>query len=150
MILKPAQQAAADHFLANLDLARVLLLQGGAGSGKTTILEALRASRGGVLLRASEHTEDSFLHVLEQAVYTHAIVLADDLHLAAPATRRRGAARAYLFDAALTAILADARLLGRTLIFSVEERAPWPVERRAEIRASITAAACVCVGQGSA
>jgi hypothetical protein len=145
VILTPAQQAAADHLSASV-AARVLLLRGTAGSGKTTILEALRARRGGVLLRARHSVEESFLSRLEEAVQTHAFVLADDLHLIAALARGRGAARAHLFDAALAAILADARVLSCKLVFAVEGQAPWPVERRAECCATIAASNAACAG----
>jgi predicted ATPase len=146
VILTPAQQAAANYLSEKARAARVLLLRGAAGSGKTTILEALRASRGGVLLRARQFMEETYLHLLEEAVQTRAFVLADDLHLIAKLARTRGAARAHLFDAALTAILADARVLSCTLVFAVEAQAPRPVEQRAGGCFTIAAAKAMCVG----
>ena len=60
-------------------------------------------------------------------------MLVDDLRLVTNAAVGGGDGRVHLMDAALTAILAEARVLGRKLIFAVEEEIPWPLLRRAQI-----------------
>ena len=146
IILTPVQQAAADRLLESLDAASVVVLRGAAGSGKTAILERVHAVRGGLLLgahpvmdvkgkQAPSAMEESLLHRLEEAILTHDLVMVDDLHLLSNVTDSRDRSRSYLLDAALTAILADAGVLGCKLVFAVEHEAPWPIQRRAHMTA---------------
>ena len=158
-ILTPVQQAAADRLLESLDVGRVVVLRGAPGSGKTTILETVRAARGGVLLGAREFMdvlktqatsaiEESFLRMLEDAILKHDLVIVDDLHLLSNIVDARDYPRSYLLDAALTAILGDAGILGCKLVFAVEDEAPWPIQRRAYVTAIAEFASadyeCIC------
>ena len=52
IVLTSVQQAAADRLLESLDAGNVIVLKGGPGSGKTTILDTVQAARGGALLGA--------------------------------------------------------------------------------------------------
>ena len=143
-VLTFVQQEAANSLLANLALSPVAVLRGAAGAGKTTILKTVQAMRGGVLLGAQQvmnvrqaqgpaAIEEAFFRMIEDAVESHGLVLVDDLSLVTDAAGGGGDGRVHLLDAALTAILAEARVLGRKLIFAVEEEIPWPLRRRAEI-----------------
>ena len=116
IILTEPQQAAANRLLESLDTGNVVVLRGAAGSGKTTILENIHETRGGVLLGARQFVgvaksmspaaiEESFLRMVEEAILSHDLVLADDLQVLLNVVDNP---RSYLLDAALTAILAEA------------------------------------------
>jgi SpoVK/Ycf46/Vps4 family AAA+-type ATPase len=75
--------------------------------------------------------EEAFLRMLDRALDSHDTVIVDDLHLVTAVVEGCGYARTYLLDAALTAALAGAAMRKKTLIFGVEDQAPWPIGRRA-------------------
>jgi transitional endoplasmic reticulum ATPase len=144
IVLTTAQQEAADSLLRHLAVSPVAVLSGAAGSGKTAVLKTLQATRGGVFLGARQFMnarqaggpaaiEEAFFRMIEDAIESHGLVLVDDLALVANAARGGGDGRVHLLDAALTAILAEARVLGRKLVFAVEDDIPWPIRRRAQI-----------------
>lgn len=144
--LTPVQQSAANRLLEGLDAGNIVVLRGAAGSGKTSILKTVHATRGGTLLGAHPFTgllnacgpsafEELFLRMIEEAILTHDLVMVDDLHVLAQTVENRDYSRSYLLDAALTAILADAGVLGCKLVFAVEGEAPWPIRRRARLAA---------------
>lgn len=140
IVLTAIQQEATAGLLESLAVSSVAVLQGPAGSGKSTILQALWAMKGGALLGASQiaahgpaAVEEAFFRMIEDALAEHDLVLVDDVSLITNAARAGGHGRVHLLDAALTAILAEARVLGKRLVFAVEDEAPWPVRRRALI-----------------
>ncbi len=144
IVLTPLQQEAAAGLLESLAVSPVVVLQGVEGSGKTTILQALSSLEGGLLLGAQHipgirqahgpaAIEEAFFRMIEDALEDHDLVLVDDLTLVTNAARGGGHGRVHLLDAALTAILAEARALGKRLVFAAEEEVPWPVRRRAVI-----------------
>ncbi|MCX6629559.1 MAG: hypothetical protein NTW28_18225 [Candidatus Solibacter sp.] len=144
IVLTPVQQHAANSLLEGLVLSPVAVLIGAAGAGKTTILQVMQAMQGGVFLGAQQFMnarqaqgpaaiEEAFLRMIEDAVQSHDLVLVDDLNLVTNAIEVGGDGRVHLLDAALTAVLAEARALGRKLIFAVEAEIPWPIRRRAHI-----------------
>jgi transitional endoplasmic reticulum ATPase len=144
IVLTTAQQKAADSLLRHLAVSPVAVLSGADGAGKTAILKTVQATRGGVFLGARQFMcarqaqgpaaiEEAFFRMIEDAIESHNMVLVDDLSLVANAARGGGDGRVHLLDAALTAILAEARVLGRKLVFAVEDDIPWPIRRRAQI-----------------
>ena len=144
IVLTPVQQEAANSLLARLAVSPVAVLSGMAGTGKTTILKTVQAMQGGVFLGAQQFMnvrqaqgpaaiEEAFFRMIEDAIQNHNLVLVDDLSLVTNAIGGGGHGRVHLLDAALTAILAEARVLGRKLIFAVEEEIPRPIRRRAHI-----------------
>jgi hypothetical protein len=144
IVLTTAQQKAADSLLRHLAVSPVAVLSGADGAGKTAILKTVQATRGGVFLGARQFMntrqaqgpaaiEEAFFRMIEDAIENHGLVLVDDLALVANAARGGGDGRVHLLDAALTAILAEARVLGRKLVFAVEGDIPWPIRRRAQI-----------------
>jgi transitional endoplasmic reticulum ATPase len=144
IVLTSAQQEAAGSLVESLAVSPVAVLIGAAGTGKSAILKYLRAQRGGVYLGAQQFMnarraqgpaaiEEAFFRMIEDALESHDLVLVDDLSVVTNAAVGGGQGRTHLLDAALTAILAEARVTGRKLIFAVEEDIPWPVQRRAQI-----------------
>ena len=144
IVLTPLQQEAAAGLLESLAVNPVVVLQGPAGSGKSLILQALHSMEGGVL-RAAHHIpgirqaqgpaalEEAFFRLIEDALLEHDLVFIDDVSLVINAARGGGHGRVHLLDAALTAILAEARVLGKRLVFAAEDEVPWPIRRRALI-----------------
>ena len=144
IVLTTVQQEAADSLLRHLAVSPVAVLSGPAGAGKTAVLKTMQATRGGVFLGARQFMsarqaqgpaaiEEAFFRMIEDAIESHDLVLVDDLSLVANAARGGGDGRVHLLDAALTAILAEARVMGRKLVFAVEDDIPWPIRRRAQI-----------------
>jgi ATP-dependent 26S proteasome regulatory subunit len=143
-LLTPAQREAAEGLREAIAFAGVLVLRGRAGSGKSTILQWLLATMGGALLDcagfmrsigqgAPNAMEESFLRMIEEAMEQHDLVLVDDLHLVAKVLQDYNSPRSHLLDAALTAILAEAGVRKKTLVFAVEDEAPFPIQRRATV-----------------
>jgi hypothetical protein len=144
IVLNPVQQEAANSLLARLAASPVTVLSGQAGVGKTTILKVLQTTQGGVYLGAQQlmHTrveqgpaaiEEAFFRMIEDAIQSHNLLLVDDVNLVTGAIVAEGRGRIHLLDAALTAILAEARILDRRIVFAVEAEIPWPIQRRAQI-----------------
>jgi SpoVK/Ycf46/Vps4 family AAA+-type ATPase len=143
-VLTPAQQKAADGLLEGIAVGGVLLLRGPSGSGKTTILEMIHALRGGALIGARELAaamaskdagpiEEAFLRLIEDAMAAHELVIVDDLHLVTSVVEGPNYPNTYLLDAALTALLTEARANNRTVVFASRNRVPWSITRRAYV-----------------
>ncbi len=138
--LTPAQERAFVWLREALPAGDVFLLRGAPGSGKTTILERLHASCGGALLgmrqfmaslaAGESRVEDAFLRMIEQALEAHDNLWIDDLHLVTQVVNGCDYPTTYLLDAALTALLGEAGASGKKLIFALDGKAPWPVQRR--------------------
>lgn len=144
IVLTPVQQEAAHSLLQSLAVSPVAVLSGAAGAGKTTILKTLQTMQGGVFLGAPQFMnarhnqapaaiEEAFFRMIEDAVQDYEFILVDDVTLIANVAVGGGHGRVHLLDAALTAILAEARVMGRKLVFAVEADIPWPIRRRAQI-----------------
>jgi len=142
IVLTPVQQEALNGLLEGISVGGVLVLRGEAGSGKTLILESLHSAKGGALIGAREFLsalttrdpgalEEAFLRMIEDAMQGNDLVMIDDLHLVTNIVHARSYPRTYLLDAALTALLAEARAMNKTLLFASCNDAPWPVQRRA-------------------
>jgi len=144
LTLTPPQQEATDTLLSRLAVSPVCVLSGAPGSGRTAVLHAVKAVRGGVFLGTQQFRgarlvqgpaaiEEAFFRMIEEAVERHALVLIDDLDRIMDAASEGGPGRLHLLDAGFTAILAEARTLGRTLVFVAGGEIPLPLRRRAEV-----------------
>ena len=140
--LTPAQKRAAKGLIFGLATGDVFVLRGQPGSGKTTVLEYVHASVGGVLLgvrqfmdaliaRGPAAIEEAFLDMLDQALQKHDVILVDDLHLITNVVESCDYNRTYLLDATITAVLGEAAAQRKKLVFATAENAPWPIRRRA-------------------
>ena len=144
IVLTSVQQEAADSVLECLAVSPVAVLSGARGAGKTAILRSIHAARGGVFLSAHNFMsvrqsqgpaaiEEAFFRMMEDAIEQTDLILVDDLAVVADAANRGGPGRSHLLDAALTALLAEARAMRRKVIFAVEQDIPWPIQRRAQV-----------------
>lgn len=90
--LSPVQQKAFDSLQHALPIGSVFVLQGGAGTGKTIVLDEVKRAYGGALLNMSAFLgamqsrhpfalEETFAQWVQQALEQHDCVLVDDLHL---------------------------------------------------------------------
>jgi SpoVK/Ycf46/Vps4 family AAA+-type ATPase len=141
--LTPSQQSVAKGLREGISTGGILVLEGGAGQGKTTILRTLHKETGGAFVgvrefiatlmeRRSTSVEAAFVELIEDTVAANRLVFVDDLHLVMRAATKGHFQHSYLLDAALTAILGEARLRKRTFVFAAaEEQTPWPVSLRA-------------------
>jgi hypothetical protein len=142
--LTPTQRNAAEGLREAFASGGVLVLRGRPGTGKTRVLQWLHTWCGGALLDAARFlrtasqdqpnaVEDTFLRMIEEAIAEQDLVLVDDLHLFAEVLHNHHSPRSHLLDAALTAILAEAAVRKKTLVFAVEDEAPFPIQRRASV-----------------
>jgi transitional endoplasmic reticulum ATPase len=142
--LTPAQQLAADALLEGIARGDVLVLEGGEGRGKTTVLEHLHAAVGGVFLGVHEFMEtlavrdplaieEAFLDLIETSLAAHDIVILDDLHLISNVTESCDYPRCHLLDLSLTAILDQACAAAKKIVFAVDSGPPAPIASRAYI-----------------
>jgi ATP-dependent Zn protease len=141
--LTPVQQLAATSLLDGISAGGILVLEGDAGQGKTTILQTVHGHAGGAFIgmrefietlleRGQAAVEGACVEWIEEAMSGNNIVIVDDIHLVARASRRCYGTQTYILDAALTAILGEASLLKKTLVFAVDrDETPWPVGLRA-------------------
>jgi AAA+ superfamily predicted ATPase len=141
-VLTPTQQEAAAGILSGSQPGSAIVLKSKPGQGRTTVLRHVHAALGGEFLGMRQFMdslaahqpsalEEAFLQMLDRAIASHDTVIVDDLQLVTAVVGGCDYARMYLLDAALTAALADAAIEKKTLIFGVEDDAPWPVQRRA-------------------
>ena len=144
IVLTPLQLEVAASLSESLAVSSVVVLQGPSGSGKTAILQWLQGTGEGVCLGAQHlpgirlahgpaAIEETFFRMIEDALADHDLVFVDDLALISDAANGGGHGRAHLLDAALTAILAEARALGKKIVFTAQEEIPWPIRRRAVV-----------------
>jgi hypothetical protein len=141
--LTPTQQLVAAGVQEGIPAGGVFVLEGGPGKGKTTILRHLHSEMGGAFIGMREFVsglmehypeavEGAFVRLIEESLMEHDIAIVDDLHLVARASQRCRPPHTYILDAALTAILGEAHVRKKKLVFGVEEdETPWPVRMRA-------------------
>ncbi len=127
--------------MEGIPVGNVFVLEGSAGSGKTTILERVHARFGGAFVGMRQFIaslqahqplaiEEAFAGMLEDALASHELVVVDDLHLVQEIVEHFNYTRGGVLAAALTAVLDRARA-GHKLVFSMDDEAPAPLRRRA-------------------
>jgi len=134
IVLTPEQRRSLEALEEALASEGLVTLRGGRGSGKTTVLKYLRASVGGLLVSlrdvfdetGGEPVEETFLQTMEKSLAGHDIVIVDDLHVVTEMVDYP-----LLLDASLTALLGEASVLRKKMVFATEGQAPWPIRRRA-------------------
>jgi SpoVK/Ycf46/Vps4 family AAA+-type ATPase len=142
IFLSPAQQRAFEALVAGVAASDVVHLRGTPGSGRTTILQKTQATVGGALLGMAQFMdtlaagrpfaiEEAFVQMAQQALSAYALVMVDDLHLITQVTQNCDYPRAFLLDAALTAIMEEAVVHRKKLVFASDADPPYPVTRRA-------------------
>ena len=160
VILSPAQREIAEKLIHEVAAGGVFILQGDAGTGKTTILKKLQAARGGILLSTWEFMaqletrhplalEEAFLEMVEQALAASDLVMVDDLQAIAGVASGCGSyPRPNLLNAPAEAVLNEAAAAGKTLVFATAGSTPGPIWRRAWRREipefQATDYACIC------
>ena len=143
--LAPAQQEALDSLLYSAQIAPLLVLYGGAGLGKTTVLNALHAQLGGVLLTMkdfvdamrSQHPlamEETFEQLLMDAFQENDTVLVDDFHLFYSVVCGCGPfdlyPRSKFAHAPLMALATYVAAAGKKLVFSSQGAVDPAIEER--------------------
>jgi transitional endoplasmic reticulum ATPase len=114
--LCPSQQRAYDGLIASLPVSEILVLQGDAGMGKTTVLHDVHRHTGGLFLTVKEFIdamrsrhplalEETFEQWVREALVGHETVILDDFHLISNVTQGcHSYPRSGLLDAPLTAL----------------------------------------------
>lgn len=141
--LSPAQQRALDELRKAADVGNVLVLHGGTGSGKTTVLAELHRELGGCMLSLRDYVElvgqrhplaleDALCQVLLDALARHDCVLVDDLHLAVRVgTGCHFNPRYGYLEAPLTVVAGYAASSGKRLIVATDHTVPEAIGNRA-------------------
>jgi ATP-dependent 26S proteasome regulatory subunit len=142
VVLTPSQQCAFNGLLEGISVNGVVVLRGDAGRGKSTVLQHLHETAGGILLGIAQFTrslsdrhplaiEETFLRVVEDALEGYDLVIVDDLSRITDITEACNYRRENLLDAMLVTILNDADARGKKLVFAVDNAATVPVALRA-------------------
>ncbi len=140
--LCPAQQEAFDGLKNSVSVGNVVVLWGGTGSGKTTVLHTLHRRSGGAFLNMKEFVaamhgqhplalEETFARLVMEALVAHESVIVDDLHLLSNVVCCNNFyPRVKLLEAALMPIAVYAAEAGKKLIFGNEGLALTPIHER--------------------
>jgi transitional endoplasmic reticulum ATPase len=140
--LCPAQQRAREGLLRCLVLGNVVVLYGGAGLGKTTVLREIHDGVGGAFLTMKEFLdamrsrhpfsmEETFGQMVMEAMAANDLVIVDDLDLLSDAIGScTSYPRAGFLDAPLAVVAAYAAEVGKKLLFSTAQGTPTPIRQR--------------------
>jgi predicted AAA+ superfamily ATPase len=138
--LSPTQQQAYDYFRAEWPHGNVLILHGGTGAGKSTILRNLHQALGGGFLsmrnlldaQSSRHPlalEETLVRLLTDTLAHHPHVFLDDLPLLYDVTGGCGSyPRSGFLTAALEAILGRVIADGKKLVATGRGWSPSPLD----------------------
>jgi transitional endoplasmic reticulum ATPase len=142
--LSPSQQQAYAQLEKSLHFGRLLVVWGGSGMGKTTILRHLWANRFPdapflstrdflqvMLDRHPLALEEAYTTMVAKAMAKNEVVLVDDFHLLNDAICcGYNYPRKNYFQGPLTALLDEAASTKRLLVFGNEGSAPTPIANR--------------------
>ncbi|HLY20761.1 MAG TPA: ATP-binding protein, partial [Bryobacteraceae bacterium] len=141
--LTPVQRLAVEQVIAGVRNAGAAVLKAAPGAGRTTVLCAVRAETGGVLLGARDFMsvlaahhpaglEEAFVSLLEGALDRHDLAILDDFHLINAVATACDYPRTCLLAVALTAVLDRARARRRQLLIAMDDGdVPAQLESRA-------------------
>lgn len=138
-VLSPAQEGVYAELKIAADREPLVLLEGGVGTGKTTLIKRLLAERGGrrlttrdlfALSANASHAalDGALLQLFETALDRADLVAFDDFdRIGALLQARLGQPRSNYWGAGLQTLLERARMSGKTLVFSGAELAGIPL-----------------------
>jgi predicted AAA+ superfamily ATPase len=141
--LSPAQRNAYDGMREAARAGNILVLQGGTGSGKSTVLAELHRKWGGKFLSIGSFVEtagkrhplsleDALFEVLLGALEKHDRVFVDDLHLAvATMTGCHFYPRSGYLDAPMNVVASYAAETDKLLVVATDGNLPEPISYRA-------------------
>lgn len=144
--LTAAQQRAAEGLLSAIPTGCAFALSANAGMGSTTVLRYVHGVRGGAFLgirqflrelrdRQPLALEEALLDLMDQAMHDHELVIMDDLHLIHAVAQSCSYPRGELLNGVLTAVLDDAAIRGKKILFGLrKDDEPYPVDRRAYLQ----------------
>jgi ATP-dependent 26S proteasome regulatory subunit len=141
--LSPSQQQAFDGLIRGLSVGNVLLLWGGTGMGKTTVLRELHQTAGGAFLNMKDYldalrdrhplaVEETFEQLVREALSAHDTVILDDLNLLTDVVA--GCNEAYprngFLNAPLELVTAYAAAAGKKLVIGSDDGGPYLLQQR--------------------
>src|SRR5262245_26474401 len=136
--LCPVQQVAFDTLMRLVPIGNVLVVYGGSGSGKTTMLRKAHQLIQSAFLNMKDFIdamrdyhplalEETFEQLLMNALQTNDVVMVDDLHLLYNVVCCNGGyPRLRLLEAPLTTLTTYAVETGKKLIFASDANIPRP------------------------
>jgi transitional endoplasmic reticulum ATPase len=140
--LSPSQREAYDRIVAAIPSGSVFELRAKTGRGRTTVLQALHASLGGVLITLRDFVdlldkrhplamEEAYYETILDALLEHDTVIVDDLQVAAAVMGGCGIyLRPGLIKAPMTVLASYAASVGKRLIFGSDGNMPEPLAHR--------------------
>lgn len=142
IVLSPVQQLAVDCLFRNVSIGAVIGFQAESGMGRTTILRRLRHQTGAAFVDAGDFIEaiksghalaieENVLQPIRKAMGGSDLIVVDDFHLVQKVVDHYNYSRQALLNIAVTALLSEAAIRGKVLVFGQdEERFPEPIDRR--------------------
>lgn len=120
----------------------ILVLQGQAGMGKTTVLETVARDLDGLLISCKDYieaapgkdpfaSEEVFGNLLLRALQKSDLVIVDDFNLVCSMTSSHALPRLRLFEAYLTALCNYAVESNKRIVFGTDGCIPAPIKNRA-------------------
>lgn len=129
--LSPSQRQAAEGVLLALERGDCAVLCDTGSDGKTTVLDYVQRELGGARVSIRDFLarlamsdplaiEESFLEVIDARLAEQDLVVVDDLHLVKDVVENCHYPRANLFEAALSAALANAAAGSKKMLFATD------------------------------
>ena len=142
IVLTPVQQQAFDGIVLGQEAGQLFRLSCRNGCGRTTILQALQARLGGVILGCPElfqgaqgghplSLEDAFANAVLEALQQHDVVLLDDWHVASEVlTGCHTYPRSGYVNTAMMAVVSEVERGTAKLIIGTDGGVPAPIASR--------------------
>jgi transitional endoplasmic reticulum ATPase len=146
--LSPAQQRAYEGVLRALSIGNLVVLWGGPGMGKTTVLREIQRASGGALLTMNQFVdamrgqhplamEETLGQMITAELAAHDVVILDDLHLLSNVVScSTFYPRQRFLEAPLAALTASVAETGKKLLFGFghEQGVPNAIHQRCYFR----------------